>query len=408
MDYEIGVGTCAEPNFIESSYNDTEFIPTNDSEYMSDVVTHDFAKLSALGYIFNNPMTRILIHETDSPFVFSKTHHHSHVACTPPKTLYWTDDQSGASSTKARAIADEISFLTPPPPPLDTVNLAITEAWANVGQADVLGLVVLAESQKTVASTIKILYRVLRIVNALRKAKWKVLRKELSPKELKEMWMEARYSLRPSYYDLKGILTALKKIAAGKHSQGRKTARSSGISCETNATDYIDKSHANTVHNVVFRWTRSSNRITTSRAGVLTDIYSSGAINALGLTRLLETAWELVPLSFAIDWFVNAGKTIASFSPLVGQKHLASWVTTTEVVTQEIVGAAISINCLKTDTDCIGISASGGGTWSKTTTDVQRAPDPSRSLTPHVNIRLDAAKLVDLIIILGQRASQIM
>lgn len=38
----------------------------------------------------------------------------------------------------------------------------------------------------------------------------------------------------------------------------------------------------------------------------------------LGLTNPAAVAWELVPFSFLVDWFVNVGDVVASWDPLVG------------------------------------------------------------------------------------------
>jgi hypothetical protein len=40
--------------------------------------------------------------------------------------------------------------------------------------------------------------------------------------------------------------------------------------------------------------------------------------NHLGLVNPLSVAWELVPWSFAVDWFANVGQMLATFSDFVG------------------------------------------------------------------------------------------
>jgi len=39
------------------------------------------------------------------------------------------------------------------------------------------------------------------------------------------------------------------------------------------------------------------------------------------------TAWELIPFSFVVDWFVNFGDYIQALTPKLGIKGLSSWTT---------------------------------------------------------------------------------
>lgn len=68
--------------------------------------------------------------------------------------------------------------------------------------------------------------------------------------------------------------------------------------------------------------TRSCTDETTNTVKVWVKVapisYELHELNAGGFVNLAEVAWELVPLSFVVDWFVPIGDWMASLSSLVG------------------------------------------------------------------------------------------
>lgn len=56
-------------------------------------------------------------------------------------------------------------------------------------------------------------------------------------------------------------------------------------------------------------------------------------LSALGLTNPLTWAYELVPWSFVLDWFVNVGDVLASMSPQLGYEVINPWSMTKVVGT---------------------------------------------------------------------------
>jgi intergrase/recombinase len=61
--------------------------------------------------------------------------------------------------------------------------------------AEILALATAAEGRKTVESMVSIFLRLTRIIKALKKLDAKVLRNEVSPKELANRYMELRYAI---------------------------------------------------------------------------------------------------------------------------------------------------------------------------------------------------------------------
>lgn len=73
---------------------------------------------------------------------------------------------------------------------------------------------------------------------------------------------------------------------------------------------------------------RRTTRIYEERYGILyeTAVIARMAAN-LGLSRPLSTAWELVPYSFVVDWFVNVGAWLDAIQPSLAHKTLGAWVS---------------------------------------------------------------------------------
>jgi hypothetical protein len=152
--------------------------------------------------------------------------------------------------------------------------------------------------------------------------------------------MEFRYALRPLVYDAKQVVAALSGDELPD--VGRQTFRGYkedfGSTVENGVLLYSDagtrvygRQEASTVFQV--------------RAGVLTTIEAISKLNVWGLDSIAESAWELMPYSFILDWFFDIGETLASWTPEMGVKKLASWVVT-EVTTTQMVRVTSAENIL--------------------------------------------------------------
>ena len=137
------------------------------------------------------------------------------------------------------------------------------------------------------------------------------------------------------------------------------------------------------------------------RAGVLTKLDLLTNANIYGLQNLGETAWELVPFSFIVDWFTNVGATIGSWTPNIGYEILASWVTTEIVQTQTSTVSSLGIENsspvtgYRTDNPVWSMT----GSHNKISRSYLREINPPRGILPRLNVNLSAWKILDLGII---------
>lgn len=381
------------------TYTQTKDYPVYRETYhvgsMEDHVVPQFQKRRARGEVFNNPMERNEVKIVDPMVPMSSTHRHKEWKAnwSPPGYRYFGRETIGSYPVSHFLDAGEVSLIPVPASPVDEswlINQAVTQAWANADLSEAAALATIAESRESVTSIYSILKRVLKIARYAKKLQVGKLAKELSPKELADRWMEVRYALRPLVYDAKAITAALD----AKLEHDRQTFR--GF-----------KSDADVTQDVVYgggafrrTWNRSTIVAVEVRSGVLTQIESLHALNTWGFDSILETAWELVPLSFVFDWFWNLGSTLASWTPEVGLKTLASWYVLTRVHTQMVTLAQWSPYQCTDAGICMQFSSScTPKNYIRTETWKYRVPDPNRAVLPSFRINLNAAKLLDLSII---------
>lgn len=107
----------------------------------------------------------------------------------------------------------------------------------------------------------------------------------------------------------------------------------------------------------------------------------------------LTTSWELVKLSFVIDWFIGVGQSLCAMSFLFLQKHYYS-----------SVGALLTIKATR-QLSVKGINGWTGSisqpSWISSATYKVREPVPV-PLLPRIWIKLDVSKILDLLSLLTQ------
>lgn len=112
----------------------------------------------------------------------------------------------------------------------------------------------------------------------------------------------------------------------------------------------------------------------------------------------IVSAWELIPFSFVIDWFINIGDWVNSISPFAGGTFK---------------GACVSIKDDYTQSQSFGITWSGGsgtgahsGSFGSVETEItvrRYTRFPHSGGLPGWNPRLTAVRLADIAAIVAQR-----
>lgn len=127
-------------------------------------------------------------------------------------------------------------------------------------------------------------------------------------KVFNDMWLEARYGIRPILYDAAETGRALARLGQGKRAFviGRDVARYSA-----NASSTLP--YASSDINWEYPWTQTWVGEYTVRGWSICTFDS--LMSSTFQIDPLVTAWELVPYSFVVDWFVDVGGWASTLIP---------------------------------------------------------------------------------------------
>lgn len=395
-------------------YSATQTVPGK-SETMLDVVHPGFKKKSKRGLIFNSPMTKIVV-ETETPVIHGLYEHHKYRWMRNAQNVY---SENWFQTTKisgpmpfAVAFLGVPSFLPLPPFSDDLESLkarAITEAFSKISDSDLLIGACLLEAKSTASMLLSNARKVLKILKAIRKPRIpRINKKSLrsAARESADIYMTARYGLRPLYYDILGAM----KITSSDPYRYRNTTRGWKSNSHVNNDKIVKGTSAGWI-NAPVGGTLTINRESSSsfdvRAGVLCDALEATLWRRIGVSLIAETAWDLTPFSFILDWFGNFGSLISSWAPKPGVNVRASWVTVTQRQLQEIhcrVEArepylATSPYTLGAITRSFESIDGFVGTQRFSTTVTTRIPNPGRPFLPRIEVNMDLPKTLDLAII---------
>lgn len=389
--YDHIVGTCANPwaRAADSATTSGALSNYTETRYMEDIVTPKFHKLRSKGHIINNPYNQIVTMEWITPVSVVQNLVTYQNMCSPQKRVYngWRISGTADWTDSFRS-----KYLPAPALNVEAIrDIAITSAFAKNTVNDAMIGATIAEARETVSSLAAIFKRAIRIIVALKKFQLKALAKELTPKELANRYMEARYAIRPLIYDTLQIIDALNNNVRPKRWAVRDFASDSATSTQLGATirdnGYVRSTGTLTVHREV-----------NARSGVLSVIENISHLQKWGADRWASTAYEVMPLSFVLDWFFNVGKVISSWEPTTGMKHLASWVVVCDTVTQVVTISGTE--CLWPTSNIQEKVFTASGSAMKVTKTKYRIPNPQRPVLPRFDMKLDALKILDLGLIL--------
>lgn len=182
-----------------------------------------------------------------------------------------------------------------------------------------------AERRQTAELVGDTAFRIARSALALRKGDW---RRSLSylgviPKKGKRYhrsqrpkgssfprkWLELQYGWKPLLSDVHGALSALENR---DRSDWRVTSKG-GANKKVVYPTYTKSENAFYTDTVCFEERRCYVRI-----DAIPSNDSLASLSSVGVTNPLNVAWELVPFSFVVDWFVPVGSYLQSLDALTG------------------------------------------------------------------------------------------
>lgn len=288
------------------------------------------------------------------------------------------------------------STMSPPSyastPSWPSRSVLVTEALANARTRGFDILTFLAEFRKTMDLIARFRDRTLRRAEKIADT----IGKSADPlAEFSAVWLEARYGWRILAYDMEGINESIERLKQIKPPFIR------GYASDSNSAEYnLNYALGAYMRSVTpygqagdyGRCSISINQVKEreTRAGVVLE----ALLDDIFEVDPLVTAWEVIPFSFIVDWFVNIGDVVAAYSPFATENLLGAWsketekLITTGIATPGTMGNPTSGWYYSTSdttphlTEVINLSAT------------RRSESPSASLSFRVN--LDELKLVDL------------
>lgn len=220
-----------------------------------------------------------------------------------------------------------------------------------------------------------------------------ILRLRYNPKEkiyfLKEMkansslWLAARFGIRPLISDIQQLSEAIEMLNLKR-------------------TRYSER--AGNFYETQNVWTAATAFSTCTVTDVITDKVKVGVRGSVVADievpafqfNPLQTGWELIPFSFVIDWLINVGAAIASWSFLALQTNYVAAkgfsIELERTVTWSITGTVPS---LFNSGDISGKAVANASLVVRTPCNIP--------VLPQLAVRLDSLKVVDLLSLFIQR-----
>jgi hypothetical protein len=195
-------------------------------------------------------------------------------------------------------------------------------------------------------------------------------------------WMEYRYGWRTLLFDLYD----LQEQVANMNAKRTRYSERSGNSYTTTVVTSDDYPNAFNTRNV-----RIEDVITVGIRGSITADVELPSFQF----NPLQTGWELIPYSFVVDWFLSIGKMLAAWSLL--NAHCGSYAAAHGYSVQVVR----TFNCSVTSWNS-GYSGTDEASGTCTAVLQRRIPAPIPQL-PHFTIKLDLAKIYDLLAMIVQR-----
>jgi hypothetical protein len=297
---------------------------------MNDIVTPNFTSLQKRGHYVDNRMdySRVTRGCRSSSLQFVQT-----LPVPNPNATKLTF--TGYYGAYQERYVPTIAF--PDPNLVDQerlIALACIAARNGIAPIALQGLTSVAELPKTLSLIASVLQRLRQVRQGCKRGNLRLITRALGvrhtkgvnrrawlKKSLEERWLEFRYGISPLVYDVQGAVKALdpdRDLTPRLVSRAtRRDVQKSGTVVNRDQTWYG-----------LFKYTFANTEDIQVRAycHYKADMTYLPARD-FGLTELPLTAWELVPFSFVVDWFVNIGDWLEALTPKLGIKILSEGYT---------------------------------------------------------------------------------
>lgn len=354
---------------------------------MTDVVTPGFERIRSRGGVVMSPMSSIT----------------RQVSASYGTTMV---RNTSANTRLYRQASAASRFLTEPVPASISSQAsslqteAATLARSRVASSDAALLVSYAERAETLAMLRQPVTALVRATRDLDKVIAELKRRKASRPEIvktiSNWWLLYRYGILPLMSDVEGVMKALSKTSEPKRETARGQASGSATIVGSPTTvgpgwGLTETTSYSEVWDIAVR------------AGCLYQ-YESTLSSRLGLALgdIPRSAYDLVTMSFVLDWFVNVGDYIGAVTADLRGDILGAWVTTDLTCTR-------ASQCVTTWSSSGGAQyvaeALGVGNTLTTTIWRSRAPTGIGSIGIVPRVQMNTARYADAFALLYGRLS---
>lgn len=300
-------------------------------------------------------------------------------------------------------------------------QLLLSRVGAKVASPDALALVTLAEAEKTVDLGVTLLRRLAYVTNWLsQKGRFEML-KGIRYQDLRSLarqrsfskralilaageWLQFRYGIMSTYYDFVSF------TRAASHTGGKLKLRQ----VANTSTHYDSGVIKNHLESGVFADEYTENRYTrstSSSAGVIIRVDGSDATltpnKSFGVSRILSTAWEIIPYSFVVDWAIDAGQRIAAFEGMWLYPDRTCWLTHYSRFTKTSQYYEVGKTTISGSTRYSASRMSDTALIQESVKYVERKANPSLAPIPSIRVKLNTTRLVDAVALLVQQSRKL-
>lgn len=285
-------------------------------------------------------------------------------------------------------------------------QIALIKATAKMKETPVLGGEILATLGQTISMLKRPFGSSLELIAKIERRKkfWLGKKAYNAAQAGAKAWLETRYGWKPLIGDAQSIMrTATKsRLSLSEVRVARASAKDERTLIETVDTYICSNSYR-------VRGTKTRTIKVRASAGIFYRLLpidqGEAVLRQLGLhgQNVPSTVWELIPLSFVVDWFVNAGLWITAITPRSDIQTLGNWVTKVTDTTYDLSGGSMTRQMSNP-------TATYSGTWNPVSHKgnyVSRKVNQSLALTPLLlNRPLSIAHQIDGISLLLGKINQ--
>lgn len=205
-----------------------------------------------------------------------------------------------------------------------------------------------------------------------------------------QVWLELRYMWRPLVYDMMAMEEAYSRLSQAREGSLQRSYASdtkSGTTTAVTTTSWEGPFGSGGGGAFAALVTKLETITTTGHASVGVTIDT----RSITMTDIGVTAWELVPFSFVLDWFITFGSMLSAFSPFASSR--LQYATYSLTTTRELRVSVVPVNTALFPIKEGSVLPSTTITMETSYERTLESPTPTLA----IDINLNASKVLDLV-----------